>query len=197
MQRFVILCAALLLPAAPALAQTPVGCVALYPPAAAKAGIEGTATLSVHITSAGVVENAQVIESSGNADLDTASIACAAQTHINPAEQNGAPIDIDWKIAVGWQRSGYSGVHPLGSIACRDIHQSAAEVAAVRRATKVMFTIAEDGSVRDPKIEQSSGSPAMDQQAAECVLQRHYPPATSNGQPVAIEWHANYAWVVH
>ena len=63
-----------------------------YPPLATRLGHEGNVTLHVAIDPNGIVTNAQIIRSSGFAELDEAAADwVCAHWRYRPAERNGAP----------------------------------------------------------------------------------------------------------
>ena len=62
-----------------------------YPPAAARAQIEGTVILVIDVDANGNVTNVSVEKSSRNRDLDRAAIEAARRWSFSPAMQNGKP----------------------------------------------------------------------------------------------------------
>ncbi|MFL5237595.1 MAG: energy transducer TonB [Rhizomicrobium sp.] len=52
----------------------------------------------------------------------------------------------------------------------------------------IEFFIKADGSVRSPRIHQSSGYADLDNAAMACVLRFTYRPAIQNGKPVEVPW---------
>jgi TonB family protein len=106
-----LICLCLAFPAS-ALADAPVqgpphgagsGCLRNYPEAAKIAGIEGTTTLAFTVTEQGAVADVRVAKSSGNADLDNAAAACAAQWRYKPARPDGKPAAVPWSATVQWK----------------------------------------------------------------------------------------------
>jgi TonB family protein len=79
------------------------GCLRNYPEAAKIAGIEGTTTLAFTVTEQGAVADVRVAKSSGNADLDNAAAACAAQWRYKPARPDGKPAAVPWSATVQWK----------------------------------------------------------------------------------------------
>ena len=62
-----------------------------YPPAAMRAGIEGTVILIVDVDAQGNVTNVSVEKSSRNRDLDRAAMDAARKWRFNPSVKNGQP----------------------------------------------------------------------------------------------------------
>src|SRR3546814_5750842 len=60
-----------------------------YPPAAVRAGIEGTVILIIDVDANGNVVDVSVERSSRNRDLDRAAIAAARKWRFNPSVVNG------------------------------------------------------------------------------------------------------------
>ncbi|KAF1686828.1 energy transducer TonB [Pseudoxanthomonas broegbernensis] len=60
-----------------------------YPPAAARAGIEGEVILVIDVDASGNVTNVSVEKSSRNRDLDRAAMEAARRWRFNPATVNG------------------------------------------------------------------------------------------------------------
>jgi periplasmic protein TonB len=60
-----------------------------YPPAAARAGIEGTVILIIDVDPNGNVTNVSVEKSSRNRDLDRAAMDAARKWRFNPSVVNG------------------------------------------------------------------------------------------------------------
>jgi protein TonB len=63
-----------------------------YPPAAVRAGVEGTVVLVISIDANGNVLNVEVEKSSRNRDLDRAAIAAAKKWRFSPQIENGKPV---------------------------------------------------------------------------------------------------------
>lgn len=60
--------------------------------------------------------------------------------------------------------------------------------------TTLSFKIGTDGSVKDPKVAQSSGFEELDNAAITCAQEWHYKPAIQSGQPVEVPWEAKVTW---
>ena len=56
------------------------------------------------------------------------------------------------------------------------------------------FTITDEGSVVDPKVDVSSGYPELDAAALACVTNWRYHPAMQNGKPISVPWKAEVRW---
>lgn len=71
-----------------------------YPPDAWDDGIGGTTVLRLLISRRGTVDSALVVESSGNASLDSAALANARRLRYKPAAQGGTPVEVWGRLPV-------------------------------------------------------------------------------------------------
>jgi TonB family protein len=159
-----------------------------YPQKAKDAHVEGTTILSFKITAAGAVTDIAIEHSSGNEDLDNASIACAEEWRYVPTTHEGVPTEGSSKAAVKWILSPESD--PMFAIFSRllsDVQQcattpapSADEFRLVTRPTaiEVQFT---GGAVASARLAASSGSDTLDRRAVGCY--RNLPPEITKGVP--------------
>ena len=75
-----------------------------YPPAAARAGIQGTVILIIDVDANGNVTNVSVEKSSRNRDLDRAAMEAARKWRFNPGSSGGAKsagrvrVPVDFKM---------------------------------------------------------------------------------------------------
>jgi protein TonB len=63
-----------------------------YPPDAARRREAGTVVVNLHINAAGRVESVELLQSSGSASLDRATIQTASRWHYRPAFHDGAAV---------------------------------------------------------------------------------------------------------
>ncbi len=56
------------------------------------------------------------------------------------------------------------------------------------------FTITVEGSVKDVRVEKSSGFPELDEAAMSCASNWHYKAAQQNGQPIETPWKTSIKW---
>jgi TonB family protein len=71
-----------------------------YPPIALGHLEEGTVTLDLTVASDGSVEDAQILKSSGSAQLDAAALTGVGNWRYKPVYRNGAPVSYHWEVAV-------------------------------------------------------------------------------------------------
>ena len=96
------------LAAAPALAgddyvdNTQHSCAQYYPAALLRNGVGGVSTVRFFVTSEGRTKKIQLSQSSGNNDLDTMAMVCAATWRYQPMMKDGAPTDSLWQAKVVW-----------------------------------------------------------------------------------------------
>jgi len=77
-----------------------------YPPAAARAGIEGTVILVIDVDASGNVTNVSVEKSSRNRDLDRAAMQAARRWRFNPSIVNGQPAPGRVRVPVDFRLGG-------------------------------------------------------------------------------------------
>lgn len=65
-----------------------------YPEMARMAGVEGVVTLWVYVDAAGVVQEVELMQSSGVNSLDQAALEAAMSTRWSSARNNGAPVGV-------------------------------------------------------------------------------------------------------
>jgi TonB family protein len=136
-----------------------------YPSLAAANRSGGTVIMGFKVTAQASVADTVVVQSSGNAELDSATLMCAKSWLYKPATKDGKPVEVSWKegeceawYAIGSKRPA--------------------------RSVLLTFSVETDGSVKDTAVIQSSGNPDIDADAVKCLGQRHYRPATQQGKPV-------------
>lgn len=81
----------------------PTACVKSYPHAAVHHGAEGVTSLAFVIGTDGSVSRLRLTQSSGDKNLDDASLACVAQWRYFPASISGEPTAIDWQANINWR----------------------------------------------------------------------------------------------
>jgi TonB family protein len=89
-------------PAGHASAGRPHVCMYDYPAAEAAAGIGGTTLVGFRIKTDGTTSEIQVLQSSGNDNLDNAAKTCVVSWRYKPAMQDGVPVEVPWKAQVRW-----------------------------------------------------------------------------------------------
>jgi len=72
----------------------------VYPKDAEKNRVEGSVELRIHVTESGVVDEAEVVTSSGLPSMDDAAVKAAMKTRFRPAVKNGSrvPMWINYPI---------------------------------------------------------------------------------------------------
>jgi TonB family protein len=174
-------------------------CDADYPKAALDAGADGTTVFMARISTSGYLQDAAVSKSSGRDDLDAAAASCAPHLYLKPALKDGAPIDVTLPFVVVWNHKGHSYfglLRPPGTMRpCNKGLDRSAYKPEGFGATEVSFIVAEDGTVSQPAIVQSSGNASLDRAARDCVMRWRYPPATRDGKPIAFTWTAAVSWI--
>ena len=186
---------------------------AQYPEAAVKNHVEGTTVLAFRVGTDGAVKNITIAKSSGDPDLDAASITCAAEWRYTPGRENGAASEMPWQAAVQWKIGSPEdlarmttplappfppGLVPPKSAGPRAACSKRTPISArpSPETTVMQFTITIEGRVQDVAVKQSSGSAALDKAATDCVATWRYMPARNDGNPQAVIWTAQVNWQV-
>jgi TonB family protein len=141
-----------------------------YPISALQTGTEGSAVVTLEITPQGNVTDVSVLESSGNADLDNASIVCARDWQYRPAVQNGVPIEVPWRTRVRWQIDVQPQFMAIAAATYHCIMSNESSRDEIHQATlhtvvRVHFS---NGSIGSVAVVASSGNPDLDRQVAAC-----------------------------
>lgn len=79
-----------------------------YPPAARHAGEQGTVTLRVLVTRAGLASRVTVERSSGSPHLDAAALEAVKVWHFAPARQGTDPVESWWVVPIVFRLEGAS-----------------------------------------------------------------------------------------
>jgi TonB family protein len=77
-------------------------CLNDYPPAAVATHATGVATVGFTITDRGRVSDPRIVVSTGNADLDTASLECVRYWRYRPALKDDKPVAVPWQAEIRW-----------------------------------------------------------------------------------------------
>jgi len=168
-----------------------------YPKRALELKKSGKTTVHYTISAQGTVTDASIVESSGDADLDSAALLCIKAWLYHPATQNGEPVAVSWTTVYSWHidEGPVNAGAPVpdgevsvpqwdhGGFACEDWYTGTSRPA---HAVVMTFFVEPDGSVKDVTVSQSSGNPDIDQDAVKCLSQRHYIPAKEDGKPIEV-----------
>jgi TonB family protein len=145
----------------------------LYPVAAMQAKVEGTTLLAFTVGSDGNVAGVAVKTSSGNADLDAASVACAKAWQYQPAWKDGVAVDMPWQARVVWKMPD-PAAPPFDAMfratqACvaNERAENYSEPAATPTVLRVKFS---RGAVKTVEVAASSGNRDLDRLAANCWI---------------------------
>lgn len=178
-----------------------------YPPSAIETGAEGTVILAVHVTAEGNVSGAEVLQSTGNGDLDQGALACVTRTwHFSPALLNGQPVAAVKKYAIHFvlQPSAAAAANPAatsqhphaGKENCAAYYYPPEAIRKNEEGTVIVkVQIDENGDIAGVDVVQSSGYADLDEAARTCILQSwRFRPAMQNGKPVAVAKKYGITW---
>jgi len=164
-------------------------CTSFYPAKLKDAGIDGIVLLSVHIAIDGSVSQARVVQSSGNADLDSASLECSKVAWMYYTMAGGEVGEIDWQARIDWKPSGaiyFSKPRLAGEPACDRYYPRSALRRGETGEVWLSYVIGKDGGTRDIRVERSSGTDSLDSAGIDCISHWKFAPATHNGTPVEL-----------
>jgi TonB family protein len=174
-----------------------------YPDAALKAEAQGTALVSFQGSPDGSISDVTILTSSGNADLDKASVQCVGNWRFDPKAPQGAVVigaqeaTILWSIPKWSERgealpaAGWDLGMPHN---CRIYYPPADRQAQIRGSTGLSFTIETDGSLSALTVAHGSGHAELDDAALQCARHWHYKPAANKGVAVAAPWSEQVFW---
>jgi protein TonB len=74
----------------------------VYPQEAVRRRLEGEVLLVIHVSSMGLAEGAEIVESSGHASLDRAAVDAVMTWRFRPAVRDGRPIGFDLPMRFGF-----------------------------------------------------------------------------------------------
>lgn len=169
-------------------------CNDYYPPDAEKAHSEGRALVGFTVTALGTVKDVIIKGTTGDVDLDAASVTCVSQWLYKPAMKDGVPVDVPWLANVVWKTN-----LPLMPAApfkpCKEFTNATAEVLkGISGSSWIAFQIMQDGSVKPTRIISSSGNDDLDRAATRCIGARRYDvsdrklPSEGMSQSYVIDW---------
>jgi TonB family protein len=166
-----------------------------YPPTAMRARASGVTMVSFHITPEGKVEAPEISKSSGNDDLDRASVLCVASWLYKAATRDGVPVEVQWETGINWNAPAFATSEPedqdnqvsvpvwaRGGFRCEQWYAVGSQKPPHHAI--LTFSVGRDGSVKDVALTQSTGSDKIDADAIQCLQQRHYQSAKQHGEAI-------------
>jgi TonB family protein len=180
-------------PEKPSAAGQPHVCTPYYPQAAVKAGAEGVTTTSFTITAQGRVVNPSIRTSSGNADLDAASLTCVSTWTYKPATMNGVAVETPWLASVQWK---LDAAQNYQLVAVCDTYHALSEqmLAGIGGVTGLTLRVMPDGTVSQAAVSLSSGDPGLDDAAVRCLSDQRYAPVAMKVPADGLPMHAQVDW---
>ena len=197
MRSFVVV-AAFVACMAPTQAASPFGTDCSYPQAAIAAGPAHNTDLNFAVATDGSLHDVAVKRSSGNAILDAEAVKCASDWRASgdPKWQtavNTGYISIFWDLRVPAGRASLGRPH-----ACMEDYPAVSVRLGEQGTTVVGYRITTQGTVKDLRILESSGSERLDAATIACLANWRYHPATNEkGEPIEVEWKAKIDWRLH
>ena len=170
-----------------------------YPEAARRAGVQGETGVTFQVADDGAIKDVTLAVSSGNNDLDEATIRCVGNWRVSQERQ--APelgkmprAMISWTIPASAPQSAMGRLMPGWPHSCAAYNPPEEFRAGIGGVTTVSFDIKTNGNVSNVEVAQSSGNAQLDKAAVICVNFWHYIPAVRNGEPVRVPWEAKVVW---
>ena len=167
-------------------------CSEMYPAAAIAAHAQGTTTMSFTIKTDGTVRDIRISKSSGNKDLDDATVKCAAQWLYKPAMQDGVTVEKPWQANVVWKIPVSMDVRRAEQ--CLRYRSDPSPIPPGVGATSVTFRIMPNGSMKDAAVSRSSGDKSLDTAAILCVDESHFDVSIITLPPEGVPGHATLDW---
>jgi TonB family protein len=159
--------------------------------------------LHFRILADGTVSQPFVAISSGDSLFDAKAMQCATRLTYTAAVINEAPADVSWNAAVDWSpRTGlaYTDAYKLGVFCFDRYFPAKIWNGDPANSTIISFRLVEGGVAAHEAIERSSGNPALDQAALECIRAWRSPyranlgPSADIGEVVRIDWRNGHAF---
>jgi TonB family protein len=138
------------------------------------------------------VKNLAIVKSTGDDDLDQATLTCVSNWHYRPATRDGVAVEISWNAQVNWMMHG-PAMSPCGRYA----KVTPELLAGITGVTKVSLRIQQDGSVSDTGLMRSSGNDVLDQAALLCISRMRFDvsrarlPTSGIAKSLSVNWRAD------
>jgi TonB family protein len=157
--------------------------------------------LNVHVNETGNVTGADIVSSSGFADLDEAARNCITNGwHFIPATQNGKPIADTKQYKIVWKLIDTSMAPQLQTMMeadCANIFSDASNRWAGYKSATLQFRITTKGTVSHPFVASTSGDSLFDAKAVQCAARLKYTPPIIDDVPTEVSWNAAVRWSPH
>ena len=180
-----------------------------YPEAAFRAGAYGWTEVAFRRTADGGYTDFSVTHSSGNTDLDNATISCIGHERTSVSPANLPLLRVLYRTSVNWAIPGVSPNAPAGlpagyqqypvpkhisSTDCTGWYPRQDIGTGIGGRTELKYILRLDGYVSDVEVSHSSGYPELDQAAVSCVSTWRFEPFTKFGQPVQLQMGIAVLW---
>jgi protein TonB len=151
-----------------------------YPKGPKDAGIEGTAYVNLTITAEGTVTGPAIVETSGDEELDRASLACVLGWKYWPATEDGNAIPVNGNIHVSWKLPDLEFAELPRD--CFAFYGVPADYPAQATEAVVTFDVSA-GAVSNVAIRTSSGNGELDRNTIACAQSWRYTATDKSGAP--------------
>jgi TonB family protein len=145
---------------------TPHICGKHYPTSAIRAYEQGETTLVYRVGVDGHTEDFHVLGTSGHADLDNATIACASKWTYSPAQLNGRAVEVLWVSRVSFAL----GSHPPNPSGPPQLCSPIPDTAGLDpKPTTILLAPSAQTGAKTATVVESSGSQVFDGFAIQCL----------------------------
>lgn len=135
---------------------------------AATNDLQGATALAFRIAVDGHPSDIKVATSSGNEQLDTASLQCASNWRYKPAVRNGEPVEVPWQADIVWNMN-IPPVETDSPERCISATPLSPDDLRDSDGTSVVSYVLWAGFLLDLRLAQSSGNHRLDNAALQCV----------------------------
>lgn len=153
-------------------------CTPEYPRESLAAEETGQVRLRMHVTASGELRGVSLIQSSGFARLDNATIEALSRCKFAPATRAGKAMDSSFPLEYNWR---LEGPPPGRADSCRPEYPVEAVKAEEQGKTRLRFQMDAAGRAQHIEIQQSSGSARLDEAALASLRRCQFKPGASQG----------------
>lgn len=165
-------------PSARAMLLSAKDCAPEYPRESLAAEQTGLVRVRIHVTASGELRGVSLIQSSGFARLDNATVDALSRCKFAPATRAGKAIDSSFTLEYNWN---LEGPPPGGAESCRPEYPVEAVRAEEQGKTRLRFQMDAAGRAQHIEIDQSSGSARLDEAAMASLRRCQFKPRAAQG----------------
>lgn len=174
----------------------PGGCEPLWATSSIRNQEFGATDMLVLVKPDGQAAEARIVKSSGFRDLDRTAMSTAAKCRYVPASVDGMARESWFQLRLERNPETFKRPQVQGDIAAcgKPTWPKEAQRNGYQGTVLLAFLIGVDGSVRESRIDQSSGYDMLDLAAQEAIARCKFKPATQDGQLAETWVKLHYRW---